>query len=100
MYFFMIMCMNVAKEHIKKYTYLFDIFAHRFFNHVPYMKYGTGCNLNKYSNLVQLWYVMISMMSFSFLLYEKIQHIIKSWSRASEARLAIHVSLRTSPDEG
>ena len=59
---------------------------------VPHMKYGTCYTLKKCSNLVQLWYVIISMMNFSFSTVPKIQHTIRSWSRASEARLAVHVS--------
>ena len=54
-----------------KYIYFFYIFAHTFLNHVLYMTWGTRYKLNKYSNLVQLWYVIISMISFIFFYYTK-----------------------------
>ena len=63
---FIAMCMNVAKEpfHLSlKYTF-FYIFAHIFLNHVPHMTQDICWKINKFCNLVQFWYVIISMMSF------------------------------------
>ena len=82
-------------------TYIFFlIFDHRFSNRVSHMAKGACYKLNKCSNLVQLWHVIISVMSFYISTVPKIQHTVKSLSRASEARLVVHVSLRKSWDEG
>ena len=75
--FFMTMCVNVAKDHIFIYRWniymFFNIFAHsRFFNHASHMPQDTCYKLNTFCNLVQLWYVIISMMSFIFQLYQKL----------------------------
>ena len=64
------------------------------------MTYRTWYKLNEFFNLMQLWHVIISMMSFYFLTVPTIQHTTKSWFQASEGGLAIHVSLRISPGEG
>ena len=65
----MSMCMNVAREYSFIYRWdmpFFSIFAHIFFNHAPHMTQVTCYKLNKCSNLVQLLYVKISMMSFNY----------------------------------
>ena len=74
---FITMCMNVAKEPIFIYRwniYFCYIFAHIFLDHVPHMTQNTCKKLIKFCNLVQLWYVIISMMSFYSLTALKIQH--------------------------
>ena len=100
---FITMCMDVAKEHI--FIYRWNIFFFTFSPIYFLIMFLTwhkilAKELNKFCNLVQLWYVIISMMSHYSVTVLKIQHTYKSWFRASEARLAVHVSLRTSPDEG
>ena len=63
---FMTMCTDVAKEAIFIYRWnciFFNIFTHIFLDHVPHKTQNACYKLNKFCNLVQLWYVIISMMS-------------------------------------
>ena len=49
------------------YIYIFiHMFAHKFLNHVSHMTQDTCYKLNKFCNLVQFWYMIISMMGFIF----------------------------------
>ena len=49
-----------------KLFFFFNIFAHIFLNHVPHKTQNSCYKLNKFCNLMQLWHVIISMMSFYF----------------------------------
>ena len=65
-------CSKRAYFHLSL-KYIFYILAHIFLNHVPHMTHDTCYKLNKFCILVQLRYVIISIMIFYSLTVLKIQ---------------------------